>query len=1079
MTRGNFVTVLALVAALLSGSCGAEEMTAQSVVRRSGVRAGLCVLVGLDDTRLAVALSRQNNFTVHCLYGDREAVAKARREIQSQGPYGRVSADGSPTGRLPYAENTVNLLVSDEGLSAEEVTRVLVPHGVALLRQANGKGASSAKWIKLVKPRPDNIDEWTHSLHGADGNAVADDEVAGPPRHLQWIEKPLWQRHHDLVPSITAMVTSGGRLFYINDEAPAGIHEEMPDQWFLTARDAFNGLLLWKRPISDWGWKQWNGDLQPRRDQRFNQPLHIARRLVAVADRVYVTLGFNAPLTALDAATGEILRTYPGTDFTDEVAYHDGTLILSVNQSTQKPGRTSDNPPEKKTVLAIDADTGRLLWRKGNFVGVSSRSNGLERITHLTPVVGGGGVYLLEEDAIVGLDLSSGDELWRTARLPMNNTVGAGRKFRYANACTLLYHDGAVLLAQIDFDGKNWPYREPVKTDLLAISAETGGTLWTYQCNNRGCYSECDVFAIGGLIWVHDVESFSLVGLDPSTGKVKRKFPTDKAFDQMHHHRCYRAKATSRYVLTARRGTEFLDMDSEHVNPHHWFRGTCRLGIMPANGLIYAPPHPCVCYITAKLNGLLALAPESKAESGKRKAEDVAPLERGPAYSPLSAFSFPLSKDWPTYRHDAKRSGSTGAVVPAELKLLWQADVGGRASGSVVTGGKVFVASVDSHRVDALDAATGKPLWSYTAGGRIDTPPTIYQDLALFGSADGWVYCLRASDGQLVWRRRAAPEDRRLVAFGQLESAWPVSGSVLVVDDIAYFDAGRSSFLDGGMYICAVEPRTGKLLQEKHIFSPDPETGEMIPCRYSYDMPAENPGALPDVLVSDGTSIYMRHMRFDPKDLSHGMAQPTATIATAKQRRGKASSKNSSYDGPIGHKRSEHLGLGPQLIASGGLLDDSWFNQTYWTVGQKSYSKLLVFEGKATYGVKVYKGTHRHQRSVFTPGKDGYKLFSFDTETNKERWAVKVPIRAVALLLAGDILFAAGPPDLVDPKDPWAAFEGKKGGRLWALSTADGSVLAKHDLPEPPIFDGMSAAAGRLYISTTGGKLLCLGQKRN
>ena len=62
----------------------------------------------------------------------------------------------------------------------------------------------------------------------------------------------------------------------------------------------------------------------------------------------------------------------------------------------------------------------------------------------------------------------------------------------------------------------------------------------------------------------------------------------------------------------------------------------------------------------------------------------------------------------------------------------------------------------------------------------------------LFGSADGYVYCLRASDGELVWRFRGAPRDERLVAFEQLESLWPVHGTVLVQDGAAYFAAGLS-----------------------------------------------------------------------------------------------------------------------------------------------------------------------------------------------------------------------------------------------------------------------------------------------
>ena len=37
--------------------------------------------------------------------------------------------------------------------------------------------------------------------------------------------------------------------------------------------------------------------------------------------------------------------------------------------------------------------------------------------------------------------------------------------------------------------------------------------------------------------------------------------------------------------------------------------------------------------------------------------------------------------------------------------------------------------------------------------------------MVLFGSKDGYAYCLRASDGQLVWRFLAAPTDRRIAHF--------------------------------------------------------------------------------------------------------------------------------------------------------------------------------------------------------------------------------------------------------------------------------------------------------------------------
>jgi hypothetical protein len=77
------------------------------------------------------------------------------------------------------------------------------------------------------------------------------------------------------------------------------------------------------------------------------------------------------------------------------------------------------------------------------------------------------------------------------------------------------------------------------------------------------------------------------------------------------------------------------------------------------------------------------------------------------------------------------------------------------------------------------------------------------------------------------------------------------------------------------------------------------------------------------------------------------------------------------------------------------------------------------------------------------------------------------------MVKAGEILFVAGPPDVLDPEDPMAAFEGRKGGLLWAVSGGDGSKLAECLLESPPVFDGMIAAGRRLYISSEDGALAC------
>ena len=69
---------------------------------------------------------------------------------------------------------------------------------------------------------------------------------------------------------------------------------------------------------------------------------------------------------------------------------------------------------------------------------------------------------------------------------------------------------------------------------------------------------------------------------------------------------------------------------------------------------------------------------------------------------------------------------------------------------------------------------------------------------------------------------------------------------------------------------------TGELLLQKQIDSRDPETGDMVEARLPYDMPLDALGALPDVLVGDGQSLYMRHLGFNPDDLQYRSAASDA-----------------------------------------------------------------------------------------------------------------------------------------------------------------------------------------------------------
>jgi hypothetical protein len=205
----------------------------------------------------------------------------------------------------------------------------------------------------------------------------------------------------------------------------------------------------------------------------------------------------------------------------------------------------------------------------------------------------------------------------------------------------------------------------------------------------------------------------------------------------------------------------------------------------------------------------------------------------------------------------------------------------------------------------------------------------------------------------------------------------------------------------------------------------------------------------------------------------------------------------------IGHRR-----MGRHVLATFGLLDDSWFNRTFWMYSDtwpgfyfghraSKAGQLLVVGPEKTYAVCAYPNRNM-QSGLFTPGEKGYLLVAdandnepvldYRTRETTKGWGFTrkappvwhrwVPVRARAMALAGEHLFLAGPPDAADPDDPLASFEGRLGGLIQVLSADDGATLAEHRLDAPPVFDGLAAASGRLYLSTTDGRVLCLAGKR-
>ena len=393
--------------------------------------------------------------------------------------------------------------------------------------------------------------------------------------------------------------------------------------------------------------------------------------------------------------------------------------------------------------------------------------------------------------------------------------------------------------------------------------------------------------------------------------------------------------------------------------------------------------------------------------------------------------------------------------------------------------------------------------------------------LCVFGCRDGWIYCLQASDGELVWRYRAVAEERRIVSYDQLESTWPVSGAVLVRDGSVYCVAGRSMFLDGGLHLLKLDVLSGEKQIEEIMGDTIPGTGKPLhTTARGLDMPV----ALPDILSCDGKRLYMR----------------SQSIGLDGKRTDVRASGATDQGGEEAH-----------LVCSSGFLDDTWFHRVYWVFGHgygtghngwfragrfAPAGRMLVFNKDTVFGYgrkpNLYvwssaleyqlfaakrevtqesirrvaaanrkqesrgKGGHGHEITFDRTLYGNYKLK--EISANVFKWRQQdPPLQARAMVLAGPstklgagkTLFVAGPRDVVDEEEIFskpfdaqvtakaaeqvAALQGGRGALLHVVSAEDGRKLHELKLDGCPVFDGMAAAEGKLFISMMDGSVVC------
>lgn len=209
----------------------------------------------------------------------------------------------------------------------------------------------------------------------------------------------------------------------------------MPAKFMLIARDAFNGTVLWKKPIPEWSTHLW-----PLK----SGPTQLTRRIVAMGDKVYVTMGITDPISCLDGATGKVIRVYDQTKGAEEIIMRNGTLFALVNkdadrlnkefavkaQSDQKRVTTEFNWDGKpRNLLAIDAESGKTLWQQE------------DRIAPVTLAIDDKRLVYYNGDGIAARDVKTGEVKFTT------DPTKRRQLYEFNFAPRILLHNDVIIYA--------------------------------------------------------------------------------------------------------------------------------------------------------------------------------------------------------------------------------------------------------------------------------------------------------------------------------------------------------------------------------------------------------------------------------------------------------------------------------------------------------------------------------------------------------------------------------------------------------------------------------------------------------
>jgi outer membrane protein assembly factor BamB len=791
------------VSAALNGATSVDELLTQMDVSR-----GICAVLGDSLAQLSLSLAKQSELVIYVQLENDADVLAARQAVDAAGFYGtRIYVEKGRADRIHLADNIADALIAANGVlvNENEALRVLRPEGKAFIGDR-----------KLIKSFPAGADDWSHPYHGPDNNTQSKDTIVKAPYLTQFFAEPYY------APVTQVTVAAAGRVF--KGFGNVAFHErEEPFLNQLVAFNGYNGTMLWKR------------DLTP------GIMLH-RNTMIATSDILYWADDKSCKM--LSTKTGDLVDEIippvkeAGGTFWKWMGMENDLLVALIGEQEEKdpvmrwkrqqhgwPWTAISDGFNKEehswgygnNLLGIDPQTKRVKWRAHEDIPMDSRAltmkNGRIYIFHF-------GEYLK------CLDAKTGKVVWSKTKESAPELFEALGSYLQRQSYETNWRTRNYMMCSDDaiyFAG-------PQMDKLLAVSAKDGSVLWQDSYNNFQLVLRDDgLYGISGP-WKNNISK----KFDPLTGEVLAELPTGRRA-------CTRPSGTADAILfRASGGTVRFDVDSASPKWISPMRPSCQDGVTIANGQLYWWPYVCDCQLS--IYGVVSLGPAGDYEFGQEAVEEER-LEKYDALEKKNDGLLETTADWTSFRKNAQSTSSTTTIVSDKGKQLWQfpsknvprssPDVFGHAHYTLptapVTCDGLAIYAESNGILRAMNVQTGVTMWQAYTGGTIRIAPTIWRDRVLVGSGDGWVYNFDVWTGELMWRFRAAPIERKIPVYGSLMSTWPVAGGVIVEDDVAYVAAGIVNY--DGIHVYALDAETGSIIWQNndsgHLL-PEAQTGASV-----------------------------------------------------------------------------------------------------------------------------------------------------------------------------------------------------------------------------------------------------------